>query len=103
MCSLLSRQVVDQGSPLERGDLRDRVSGLFLRFIQQLHAGPAEPWLDLHLTMPQLKMLFVADWLGPVSMSRVAAHLRLSLSAATGLVDRLVEAGLARREADPHD
>ena len=53
--------------------------------------------------MPQLKVLFVVDWLGPVSMSQLAARLHLSVSAATGLVDRIVEHGLAQREADSRD
>jgi DNA-binding MarR family transcriptional regulator len=74
-----------------------------LRFVEQLHTGPVGPWLDLHLTMPQLKMLFAIDWLGPVPMSQLAAFLRVSVSAATGLLDRLVEQGLAQRETDPRD
>jgi DNA-binding MarR family transcriptional regulator len=53
--------------------------------------------------MPQLKLLFLLDWLGPVSMSEIAARLRIGLSAATGVVDRLEEQGLAHRESDPRD
>lgn len=79
------------------------MAGLFLRFFQQVHLAPAGPWLDLNLTMPQLKTLFVVDWLGPAPMSQVAGRLRVSDSTATGLIDRLVDQHLARREHDPRD
>ena len=36
-------------------------------------------------------------------MSQVAGRLRIGVSAATGLIDRLVEQGLTRREPDPRD
>jgi MarR family transcriptional regulator, organic hydroperoxide resistance regulator len=86
-----------------RADVQARATHLLLRFFQQLQAGPAGPWLELNLTMPQLKMLFAIDWLGPVRMNQVAARLHIGVSAATGLIDRLVEQGLAQRESDPDD
>ena len=87
----------------EREALRVQVSDLFLRFFERLHASPVDRWLELDLTMPQLKMLFVVDLLGPVPMGQLAARLGISLPTATGLIDRLVEAGLARREHDERD
>ena len=87
----------------ERTALQEQVTTLFLSFFDQLQAGPAGPWLELDLTMPRLKMLFVVDWLGPLAMSQLAAQLGISLPTATGLIDRLVEARLARREHDDRD
>jgi DNA-binding MarR family transcriptional regulator len=87
----------------EREALRAQVSDLFLSFFERLHASPVDRWLELDLTMPQLKMLFVVDLLGPVPMGQLAARLGISLPTATGLIDRLVEAGLARREHDERD
>ncbi len=87
----------------ERDALQEQVTTLFLGFFDQLHAGPAGPWLELDLTMPQLKMLFVVDWRGPLPMNQVAARLGITVSTATGLIDKLVEAGLARREHDDRD
>jgi DNA-binding MarR family transcriptional regulator len=84
-------------------ELREQVAGLILHVIERLHTGPLGPWLDLQLTMPQLKMLFAIDCLGAVPMSQLAAFLRVSVSAATGLLDRLVEQRLAQRETDPRD
>jgi DNA-binding MarR family transcriptional regulator len=86
-----------------RAHTQQRAASLVLQFLQQLQTGPAGPWLDLNLTMPQLKMLFAVDWLGPVPMSQVAGRLHIGVSAATALIDRLVEQGLARREQDVRD
>jgi DNA-binding MarR family transcriptional regulator len=86
-----------------RAELQERVTGLLLRFVQQLYGGQAGSWLDLSLTMPQLKILVAVDSLGPTPMSQIAGHLQISDSAATGLIDRLVGNGLARREPDERD
>jgi DNA-binding MarR family transcriptional regulator len=84
-------------------ELKTRVAELFLLVLEQLQSGPVGAWLDLTLTMPQLKLLFALDWLGPASMTEAAHRLHIGVSATTGLVDRLVEQGLAQREADPRD
>ena len=89
--------------PPDTTRLREQVAGLVLHFVERLHTGPLGPWRELQLTMPQLKMLFAIDWLGAVPMSQLAAFLRISVSASTGLLDRLVERGLAQREMDPRD
>ena len=95
---------VEEGAAAGESDLlREQVVDLFLHLFEQLHTGPVGHWLELDLTMPQLKTLLLVDWLGPVSMSQLAAQLRISLPTTTGLVDRLVEAGLARRESDARD
>ena len=86
-----------------RAELQERVTSLLLRFVHQLYGGPAGNWLDLTLTMPQLKILVAVDSLGPAPMSQIAGHLGISDSAATGLIDRLVGNGLARREPDERD
>ena len=41
------------------------------------------------------------DWLGAASQKAVAKHLHLSWDEIHGIMDRAVERGLARREADP--
>jgi DNA-binding MarR family transcriptional regulator len=100
---LLSADLEPRSRLARRAALQRRASQLFLHFVQQINAGPAGPWLDLQLTMPQLKMLFVVDWLGPAPMHRLADRLHVGVSAATGLVDRLVEQGLVEREHDTRD
>jgi DNA-binding MarR family transcriptional regulator len=91
-------------TPLDpRGAALRQLSGSLLRFLQQLHSEAASPWLELELTMPQLKLLLVADCYGAAPMNQVAAQLRIGLSAATGLVERLEEQGMVRREHDHRD
>lgn len=83
----------------DRLKLQMHVAELFSR----LFRASLAPWLELQLTMPQLKMLLVADSRGPAPMGQLAEQLRISVSAATGLVDRLVEQDLAGREHDARD
>jgi DNA-binding MarR family transcriptional regulator len=83
---------------------RQRAVELTLEFLQRLHAGSsASGWIQLGLTMPQLRTLFQIDYLGQTPMSRLAHSLEISVSAATGLVDRLVDHGLVQRQHDLHD
>ena len=63
---------------------------------------PAE-WLQLDLTMPQLKVVLLLFMSGPTRMSDIASALDVSLATATGVVDRLVEREIVLRENDPDD
>ena len=62
----------------------------------------AHDWLDLELTMPQLKVVFVLHG-GEKTMSELARSLGVSLSTATGIVDRLVAEELVSRRSDQID
>jgi len=68
-------------------------------------AGPmlSQEWLQLDLTMPQLKTLSIIYSKGPLSMSDIATDLGVSLAAVTGVVDRLVERGVVLRKGKPDD
>lgn len=59
--------------------------------------------LDLDVTMPQLKIMFLLFLNGPMRMSDLAADLGVTLATATGLADRLVERDLVVRESQPDD
>ena len=65
-------------------------------------AGP-ERWLDLDLSMAQVKTLMVVRYHGRSRIGRVARDLGLSANAATAAVDRLEAAGLVERCPDPSD
>jgi DNA-binding MarR family transcriptional regulator len=58
---------------------------------------------DVDITMAQVKALYTLLAAGELRMSALAASLGVTSSTATGLVDRLVEVGLAVRHADSHD
>ncbi|MFN0072522.1 MAG: MarR family winged helix-turn-helix transcriptional regulator [Chloroflexota bacterium] len=65
--------------------------------------GPDDPWLAVELTMPQLKVLFRLNAQGPARVGALARALRVTLPTMTGILDRLVEQGLIRRDEDPTD
>jgi DNA-binding MarR family transcriptional regulator len=53
--------------------------------------------------MPQIKVLFLVVSLGGTTMSQIARGVAMTLSTATGVADRLIAQGFARRENDPED
>ena len=63
----------------------------------------SEEWLHISLTMPQVRLLLVLLAEERMRMSALASSLSSTFSAATGLVDRLVERELVERHADPED
>jgi DNA-binding MarR family transcriptional regulator len=64
----------------------------------------AEPiWLDLDLTLQQLKSLMVITASGSMPVSRLAELLHLQRSATSTLVDHLVHLGLFARAEDRDD
>jgi len=60
-------------------------------------------WLNMDLTLPQLKITMLLYWRNRMRMSDLAEILQKKISTATGVVDRLVEHGLVQREEDPED
>jgi len=64
---------------------------------------PAREWLEVDLTMPQMKVLFLLYSDGVARMSQLASSLGVTLSTVTGIVDRLVEQGMVQRQEHPQD
>ena len=60
-------------------------------------------WLDLDMTMGQLKAMFVLTMRGPQSVGRLGKALDITEPAASQLVDKLTERALVARESDPSD
>lgn len=72
----------------------------FIDLTQQMYAQvrsePTEEWTELELTMPQFRTLMLLTQ-GPQRMGAIAGQMSSSLSAATGMIDRLVDKGLVER------
>jgi DNA-binding MarR family transcriptional regulator len=87
--------------------IRARLAELLPELMGLLHCSIAGETLaimhEANLTMPQVVSLHVLRHLGPLGISELAGHLRLSTSAASSLVDRLVERELVHRAEDPED
>ncbi len=62
-----------------------------------------EAWLDLSLTIGQLKSLFFIDFAGSTNFKKLATALGVTPPNVTRIVDRLVEQGLVSREGNPED
>jgi DNA-binding MarR family transcriptional regulator len=58
---------------------------------------------EVGLTMAQMVAMMLLEKMGPISVSSVAACIKLSPAAASHMVDRLVVAGLVGRSEDPAD
>jgi MarR family transcriptional regulator, organic hydroperoxide resistance regulator len=64
----------------------------------------AEPgWMEIDLTIAQLRTLLVLAEEGPLVIGQIAQRLGIGLSTGGHLVDRLVQAGLAERAQDAAD
>jgi DNA-binding MarR family transcriptional regulator len=62
-----------------------------------------DAWVDLNLTIAQLKSLFLIAHHGNMNLKRLAEELGVTSSNVTGIVDRLVRQGLVTRQEDPND
>lgn len=71
--------------------------------MQRLAASHEPEFLEIDVTMPQAKLLYLLGASGELHMSDVVHRLGVSLSTVSGLVDRLVNHGLATRRDDPAD
>jgi len=71
-------------------------------FRQLLPTVPPE-LLSLDVTMPQMKIMLLLYFHGPVRMSDIASELDVTLPTATSLVDRLVEKNYLSREGHADD
>ncbi len=68
-----------------------------------LRSRISEEWMDVDLTMPQVRVMFALHRNGVSRMSVIASLLGVSLPNSTGLVDRLVEKNLVVRKTGTDD
>jgi len=86
-----------------RSALIDEALAGYETLMQRL-AGAHEPdFLEIDITMPQAKLLYLLGASGDLHMSEIVGRLGVSLSTVSGLVDRIVDHGLASRREDPAD
>src|SRR5947207_1781114 len=66
-------------------------------------ASSGTVWMDIDITIAQLRTLLVLAEEGPLVIGQIAQRLGVGLSTGGHLVDRLVQAGLAERAEDAED
>ena len=79
----------------------DELLDLHHEYMRRLSFGSLGAWLQLDLTLPQLRLLYLLAREGSAAPGALARTLRLAPSTVTGLLDRLDERGLVRRDEDP--
>jgi DNA-binding MarR family transcriptional regulator len=85
------------------GALRERAFQALARTITRFDPGRLEAWVELGLTMTQLRVLFILTGEDGASAGALAERLSVTPSTLTRIVDRLAREGLVRREPDEDD
>jgi DNA-binding MarR family transcriptional regulator len=80
-----------------RRALVDRLVTAHNQVFRMMRTVWAKEWLTADLTLPQMKVLFLLEEAGELSMSQLAEALGKAQPTITGLIDRLVEHNLVNR------
>lgn len=84
-------------------ELVEQAHTLLRSFVQVMLTRLAQDWTDHRLSLAQIRLLLALAHIAPATIGQLADHLRIGQSAASLLVDRLVQARLAERADDPAD
>lgn len=84
------------------GAIEAAVAG-FETLMQRLALSHAPEFVEIDVTMPQAKVLYLLAGGGELHMAELVQRLGVSLSTVSGLVDRVVDHGLVVRREDPAD
>ena len=87
---------------VNRAELTEKI----IRLQQMSHAMgqyAPEAWMDLNLTIGQLKSLFFIDSEGRTNFRKLATALGVTPPDVTRIIDRLVEQGMVSRRENPED
>ncbi len=83
--------------------LAGEIVDLFRELFHALLSSSAPAWVDLRLSVPQLRTLFIILHDTTSSVTQVARRLGVGEPTASHLVEKLVRAGLVERTEDPAD
>ena len=86
-----------------QSELKARLASALEYLIDDIYANILDEWQDQDLTVLQARILQVLEQQGPTRMGELATSLGHNLSAATSLIDRLVDKNLVQRTPDPKD
>lgn len=92
-----------RGGREERERLAEQVDEAGRTLSELFLAQRLEPFLTTRLTVQQLRALAVLQLDGPSGAHHLADVLGVSAATVSGIVDRLVAAGMVERRPDPHD
>jgi DNA-binding MarR family transcriptional regulator len=87
----------------ERERLIAECSHQFHRVFHAFWENASVAWLDLDLSITQLRNLIILSLRGPQHVGQLATALEVSEPSASQVVDRLAQRSLVRRDPDPSD
>jgi len=88
---------------MEKSELTQEIIRLHRKVNRILRDYDVDVWMDLSLTVPQLKCMFFISNQGKTNFRKLAERMKVSPSNITGIIDRLVEQGLVSRMENPED
>jgi MarR family transcriptional regulator, organic hydroperoxide resistance regulator len=88
---------------MEKSESIEEIIRLHRKVNRILRDYDVDVWMDLSLTVPQLKCLFFISNQGKTNFRKLAERMNVSPSNITGIIDRLVEQGLVSRLENPED
>jgi DNA-binding MarR family transcriptional regulator len=97
------KTIVQGGDPLERAQQIAEIIRLYRQVNRYMRQDSPDVWMDLTLTIPQLKSLFFIANEGTTNFRKLATALKVTPSNVTGIVDRLFQQGLVTRQENPED
>jgi DNA-binding MarR family transcriptional regulator len=89
--------------PVASDELKDQIIADYRVTIGAMKCAMSERLVRLGISMAQLNIMYTLQRDGVMTMSRLADVLGVSLSNATGLVDRMEERGFIERTRVPED
>ena len=89
--------------PQTREDFELEVVTQYRSLVHALKASSGTTWMEIDLTIAQLRTLLILAEEGPLVIGQIAQRMNIGLSTGGHLVDRLVQAGLAVRTEDTED
>lgn len=88
---------------MEQSHLIDEIMSLGGRVVRATGQSRPDAWMDLDLSVAQLRTLFLISRDAKASTKRLSEKLGVTPSNVSGLVDRLFKHGLVSRQEDPDD
>jgi DNA-binding MarR family transcriptional regulator len=84
-------------------ELAGEVVALLRDLLHALLRSSIPAWVDLQLTLPQLRTVFLIAHNQTSSVMQISQQLGIGEPTASHLIDKLVQAGLIQRSDDPQD
>lgn len=103
LMSTVHEQRTNQTDPPDRQALAGEMIGQFRLVLRELKCVGSQRLLRRGVSMAHLHVMSMLERHGPMTMTRLADALDVSVSNATGLVDRMEERGLVDRLRDDPD